>query len=432
MIAAMPLSVIGNVQAQVSISGFGTIGYAQSDKTYAYQRFVDDSGTFNRDSVLGVQVDARLNDQFTLVAQGKVSPSIRNDSGWDPVLTWAFLAWRPNNEWLVRAGRFRVPYYLNSANLDVGVTYDAAQLPPELYSISTTNETDGISFSRNWTLDQSELLLDGYVGQSNSYLRFFFRDGVSALGFSPQTARFIPTRIESAGLALTLTHQENVFRTGIHVADVSRRDGSDFTTATTDSIVMLSPTQGFYPPSSNFFLSPNVVLPSRKTLRFNIFTLGMDLNLGAGFRLVGEYARRVNVRAPTAGADTRGAYLSLQQSIGPWTPYVTVSRLRSTEPSLDLYGVLNSNRVSSPPLPTAGLANFINAIQRFNAEQLVVYDQGTVAVGASYRLTSSQKLKAEWAVTHIGKVSHFVDAPVGGDITKTNIQVFSMSYNFTF
>ena len=37
--------------AEVSLSGFGTIGYAISDKEYSYQRFVDDNGTIKRDTV---------------------------------------------------------------------------------------------------------------------------------------------------------------------------------------------------------------------------------------------------------------------------------------------------------------------------------------------------------------------------------------------
>ncbi len=416
--------------AQVSVSGFGTVGYAVSDKPYAYQRFVDQAGTFNRDTVLGLQVDARLSEQFSFVAQAKLAPSIRNDSGWDPTLTWAFLAWRPHNELLLRLGRFRVPYYLNSANLDVGVTYEPAQLPPELYSISTTNETNGVSITKNWTLPEGEVTLDGYWGVSNSYWRFFFRDGVPSIGSPPQVAIFMPTRIDSKGLALTLAHQENTFRAGFHQADVTRRDGEDFT-AGFDKI-MLTPSQGFYPPSDNFPLSPGYVLPTRSSLRFNIFTLGFDVGLGHDFRLIGEYARRANIKAPASGADTHGGYLSLQRKVGPWHPYLTVSRLKSTDDSLDLYLNVNGNRVTSPPLPSAGLAATVNSTQRLNADRLVVYDQGTLALGTSYLLSPTQKIKAEWAVTRIGKVSDFVDAATGRDVAHANIHVLSLSYNFTF
>ncbi|KAB2926206.1 MAG: hypothetical protein F9K30_06830 [Dechloromonas sp.] len=41
-------------------SGFATVGYAISDKPYRYQRVIDEHGTFARDSVLGIQLDARV------------------------------------------------------------------------------------------------------------------------------------------------------------------------------------------------------------------------------------------------------------------------------------------------------------------------------------------------------------------------------------
>jgi hypothetical protein len=34
-------------------SGFGTVGVAVSDQPYKYQRFIDNQGTFKRDTVLG-------------------------------------------------------------------------------------------------------------------------------------------------------------------------------------------------------------------------------------------------------------------------------------------------------------------------------------------------------------------------------------------
>ncbi|HMT80978.1 MAG TPA: hypothetical protein PKD66_11435, partial [Azonexus sp.] len=41
-------------------SGFGTAGYAQSDSAAKYQRFINNSGTFKRDSILGAQLDVRF------------------------------------------------------------------------------------------------------------------------------------------------------------------------------------------------------------------------------------------------------------------------------------------------------------------------------------------------------------------------------------
>ncbi len=61
-VAMLPLALAAPAQAvDLAWSGFGTLGYAQSDQPVNYQRFIDEKGTFKRDSVLGAQVDARLN-----------------------------------------------------------------------------------------------------------------------------------------------------------------------------------------------------------------------------------------------------------------------------------------------------------------------------------------------------------------------------------
>jgi opacity protein-like surface antigen len=60
-VAMLPLALAAPAQAvDLAWSGFGTLGYAQSDQPVNYQRFIDEKGTFKRDSVLGAQVDARF------------------------------------------------------------------------------------------------------------------------------------------------------------------------------------------------------------------------------------------------------------------------------------------------------------------------------------------------------------------------------------
>ena len=66
------------------------------------------------------------------------------------------------------------------------------------------------------------------------------------------------------------------------------------------------------------------------------------------------------------------------------------------------------------------------------ADIIVPYDQWTVALGSSYRLTPSALLKAEWSQVNTGVASSLVDAPSGGDSADKRINVFSLSYNFTF
>ncbi|MBT9520536.1 MAG: hypothetical protein IV101_06545, partial [Dechloromonas sp.] len=113
-------------------SGFGTVGFAQSDKSYKYQRFIDNHGTFKRDTILGGQLDARLSQQWSATIQAKLAPSDHNDTDWQTSLAWAFVSWRPSDDWLIRAGKIRLPLMLNTENNDVGATFDFARLPQEV------------------------------------------------------------------------------------------------------------------------------------------------------------------------------------------------------------------------------------------------------------------------------------------------------------
>src|SRR3990167_2590257 len=60
----------------LSASGFGTLGYAVSDQPYNYQRFIDDGGTFKRDTVLGGQLDSKFSAELSATVQAKVAPSL--------------------------------------------------------------------------------------------------------------------------------------------------------------------------------------------------------------------------------------------------------------------------------------------------------------------------------------------------------------------
>ena len=104
---SLVLAAAGVRAADVTVSGFGTLGYAISDKPYSYQRYIDEQGTFDRDSRLAVQVDAALSRRWSATAQLKFAPDEDSDSRWAPRLSWGFLSWRPDDDWLLRVGKLR-------------------------------------------------------------------------------------------------------------------------------------------------------------------------------------------------------------------------------------------------------------------------------------------------------------------------------------
>lgn len=404
----------------VSMSGFATIGYAQSDQSYNYQRFLNNGGTFKRDTVIGAQMDARLSDEWGLTVQGKVAPSLANDQSWEGTISWAFLSWRPSNDWLIRIGRTRQSLYLFNENMDVGATFDFARLPAEMYTTSQTTDGDGISVDKTWNFDDSELTVQGYWGAANTKYRFYRREALQPL-FSAGSY-FIPVKLTAKAITATLQQNDNVFRAGI--IDTRTKITDDQLMPVSYPYVAMLPGVGYYQ-TTNLLPGPGVA--GENDIHALVYTLGADVQLGNGYRVMGEYVRR-DVRNIESGPDTQAGYLAVLKSIGAWTPYLSVSRLETMPRTRDLYNKVNGNRIPGY-IPGATL---INAAQRAGADAVMAYDQTTWAVGTSYRINPTSKVKAEWARTKIGDSSFFVDAPPGGESGKQVINVFSVSYNVVF
>ncbi|MGB4497475.1 MAG: hypothetical protein WBI40_02150 [Methylococcaceae bacterium] len=413
--AATDFSLFG---ADVSLSGFGTAGFGISDQSYKYQRFVNNDGTFKRDSVLGGQIDIKLNNEFSITAQVKLAPSINSERDVDPMLTWAFLSWRPTNDLLFRGGRLRVPFYLHSETTDIGETFDFARLPVEVYSVSPLANIDGLSGNKTWNFDAGELTLSGYVGELENDVRLspYNQPPLSA------PASYMQIDTKSYGLVLTFEHDDDIYRIGAHDSFSRRHDGQGM--EVTFPFVTIMPDVGYYQ-VSNDMQGPGV--PKVNEVRTISYVIGADIGLGDDFRLVGEYVRR-DVRNIVTGPDSQGGYLALFKSFDNWTPYISMAHLQSMEKSLNLYRGLNGNTVPAV-IPDAAI---LNASQRATAASVDIYDQTTWAIGTSYRLSPTSKLKAEWAITKTGEASSFIDTPIGGDSGDKLINVFSFSYNVAF
>lgn len=397
---------------EFSTSGFGTVGYAVSDQPYHYQRFIDDKGTFKRDTVLGAQVDAKLSSEWSATVQAKVAPSLHNDDDWSLTASWAFVSWRPDNDWLLRLGKQRVPMYLNSENMDVGQTYDFARLPFEMYGLSPSNDFKGLYVSRNWLPDVGDVTLDVFHGKADISARAHTRDA---------GAIFMPVSTTITGSVLTLKQDTSTWRLGLHHTVTRRRDGQDF-----PSHFPYVSAGGYYRVSD---LLPGLEpVGTTSSIVNDVITLGADVALAPDWRLVSEFARNIQRRTEN-GANTAGGYVSVLHKMGAFTPYVSYAKLRSMGVSVRVADALNA--AQSPAFDFVDPQ--LNPSQRMASDAIMVYDQDTVAVGTSYGLTAQSKIKAEWARTRIGNRSATVDSPAGEDVVRRQrINVLSLNYSFVF
>ncbi|MBK5963499.1 hypothetical protein CCR95_05190 [Thiocystis minor] len=407
------------LRAEVQFSGFATLGGAISDQDFVYQRFIDDGGTLNRDSLLGLQMDLRLADAWGLTFQLKAAPSVHDDNAWEPTLSWAFLSWRPDNDRLLRAGRLRLPLMLYSANSDVGVTFDFARLPTEVYSLLPSKDLDGLAFAQTWLDGAREWTLEGYAGRTQTYWRDFLR--VDLPPEFPGGTLYTDVVIDMAGLALSCRAGDNTWRLGLHRGELESSYGQ---LPSSYLFVPVAPGVGYFKVVNEM---PGPPIPTVDRLVIDILTLGAEIALPNDFRLVGEYGRR-RIDNAIMGPDTSAGYLALLKRIGRWTPYLYWAGIRTSGEALGLYRAVNRNRL---PDAIPGAAT-VNASQRAAADLMGAHDQSAVALGVSYRLSPTSKLKAEWLHTQTGAVSGFVDAPAAEESGGRQINTFSLSYSLTF
>lgn len=420
-VAMLPLALAAPAQAvDLAWSGFGTLGYAQSDQPVNYQRFIDEKGTFKRDSVLGAQVDAHFSQQWGATLQVKAAPSNHSDAQWQASLAWAFVSWRPSDDWLIRAGKLRLPFMLNTENADVGATYDFVRLPQEVYSIAPTTDVVGLSISKTWFGETFDWTAEAYSGKASTYWHYYGRDRTIDNARSPGSW-FLPIDMKSSGLVLTARSMEHTVRVGYHEGEASRpgeRMGSGFNYAACPPPPG-APAGTVMPPPNCYNLGANDL----DKVRVPIITLGASVSLPEHFKLTAEYGKS-KIGSASRGLNRWGGYVALSKRIGAWTPYVYYAKVKSKGDALSMYEQFNGN---------AGVVNpAYRSYQRLMADLLADYDQSTVAVGTSFWVTTKSVIKAEWSQVNTGVASSFVDAPVGGESGNRRIDVLSLSYSFTF
>ena len=422
LVALLGLLAAAAVPAQeLSWSGFGTLGWARSDQGLRYQRFIDDQGSARRDSLLGAQADLRLGARWSATVQARIAPSDRSDDGWRLSPTWAFVGWRPGDDWLLRAGRLRIPLYMYSQTLDIGQTHDMARLPTELYTLTPANDFDGLYLTHAWTLGEGELTLDAYGGTAASSVRFWYRDGLPPA--LPAGASFLKTATRIRGLALTWRQPTLLARASLMTTRTDRRDGVGLPTVL--PYVELAPGLGYYKVDDAL---PGPPMQRVDSVRNTLVSVGAEWQPAPRWRLAAEIVRNKQFDTPF-GLDARAAYAAVFHEIGRFTPYVSRASISSSAETRAW-----QQRLLGQPLPAVVPgADMINALQRITAESAWIADQRSWALGTSYAVSPSLKLKAEWLTSRIGPASRLVDTPPGSDgVSDTTIHVWSFNLNFAW
>ena len=382
--------------AEYSFSGFGTIGGAISDREANLQRTIDSSGSINRDSLLAVQFDAKLSEQWSITSQLLIAPQTDSDSGYEPQLKWTLISYRPANDWLIRLGRLSLGGLLNQQNMDVGVSYDMARLPNEVYLLSSSYDFDGLSIAKTWNMAEHEVTLDGSFGVQQRDFRAYL-DGS---GYST----YYSADITGGGLVLTVSDfDQSMYRVGWHVTKVEP-----------DMYPGLLTKYYFTPIGNGYYTLSGFGYDESVTA--HTFFLGGRVPIG-NFLLSAE-GTLFKIDEAESIPTTIAAYLSISRKIDKWTPYVTYAQMWSDTDTWKK--VKGATPVPQYEITQEKLDN--------TASAMAVYQQYSIMLGTSYAVSPKQKIKTELMFTHVGDHSSMID----GDLSHETVTVFSVSYNFAF
>jgi hypothetical protein len=156
--------------AAVDISGYLTFGttYGSNDDEISYYNDLANTEHWNFDSRLnhvGVQFYSALTDKINvtvaLTAEG-------GQSGYEVKPEWAYGTYQFNQDWGLRMGRYKGPFYMVSDYRDVGYAYPWVRPPEEVYSTNPIKSINGLDLVFQKTVNDVSYLLEIYGGSGSN------------------------------------------------------------------------------------------------------------------------------------------------------------------------------------------------------------------------------------------------------------------------
>ncbi len=298
---------IANAFEKVKFSGYMTVmgTYAKVKKkanpkqnTQYDNSFASDKPDFDtRGNTVGFQASANVSKKLdvTLVLQALGGSDQYNISA-----EWAYADYSATDDFSIRLGRFKGPFFMVSEYSTVGYAYPWAALPHEVYSTNPMTAVTGLDFVYNTELSNWNFLFEVYTGSGN------------------HKATALPTFIDSSANVMGLTKGATV-------------------NFSTDGMV------GFNSSISNRWItlragyfSTGVDIPSFgiKSARGNFGGVGLIIDW-RNILVYSEYiVRDTSAEVLAAFPDQKAWYTTLGYRFGDFMPYVTLGGInKGKDPS---------------------------------------------------------------------------------------------------
>ncbi len=365
-LSALALAVTPAMAVDLRFDGFASFVAGQvldKDELTAetYNGFNKDL-SYEQNSLFALQVRADLQQGLSATAQ----IIAKGADDYDAKFNWAYVSYELNNEWTVRAGRFRTPLFLYSDFLDVGYAYHWIEPPQSVYNLGGFDSTDGVQLEYmttfgNWT---SSLFMT--AGATEVYLEEL--DGT----LDSRNAWTLGWTLNYDWFTFHIVHSE---------AD---------NTLSSDAFTQLADALALIPG-----ITPSAIDDMLYESDRGQFT-GMGISADTGdFFAVAEITQTGTTNAFTS-PDGVGGYISLGMRIKDWTPYATVES-RHSSIDQDIYHAIVDPIDALLPLAPVQLGQLKDGVhQLFYSTEI---EQLTYSAGVRYNFHPSASLKMEYMQT---------------------------------
>lgn len=216
--------------AEVELSGYlsWAVNYATSDNTpdtsyYNALANTDHADFDTRSNHVGIQLYSGLTEKVSvtvaLTAEG-------GQSGYNVTPEWAYGTYQFNDDWGLRMGRYKGPFYMVSDYRDVGYAYPWVRPPEEVYSTNPIKSLNGLDLVFQKTHQNVNYLVEIYGGSGTSETLV---NANIAPGFCPPpTCPYAPTDVpfefetyNSLGFNASVGTEAVTFRAGYYNTKVN-------------------------------------------------------------------------------------------------------------------------------------------------------------------------------------------------------------------
>ena len=278
------------------VSGFGRIVGGYLDTSDAAYLDYSDEIQFDSQSLAAIQADWQATDKFSVTTQLLAHSNSDTKSG----IEWLYLTYQLNDNWQIRAGKQRTPFFHYSDVRNVGFAYHWINPPQQLYNGVLFPTYEGVNVNYRIGNEEIQASIEAYWGSFNDEYE------IADLIIKPDVTNlhgFIG-RISRQNLQFTLAfHRGDI--------DVTLQELEDFRTILQ---------------SAGYSMSADSLSPEGKV---EVLTAGLSYHNFDYFveaevmKLVGE---------PSAFPDMLSAYLTTGIYSPPMTYHVTVATSTASYP----------------------------------------------------------------------------------------------------